>query len=88
MISRNPRTRRGNGVLDVLPPKGAASGFRTPNAPRLGQLLHYGRDSGRDSDRVAVRRHHARRRLSAPRGVYGTRAFLTPTVILFGSVLF
>jgi len=26
--------------------------------------------------------------LSAPRSVYGTRAFLTPTLILFGSVLF
>ncbi len=25
--------------------------------------------------------------LSTPRGVYGTRAFLTPTLILFGSVL-
>ena len=42
--------------------------FQDPNAPGLGQLLHYGRDGGRDPDRVVVRRHHARRRLVyAPR---------------------
>ncbi len=49
-------------------PVAACSLFRTPNAPGLGQLLHYGRDGGRDPDRVVVRRHHARRRLVyAPR---------------------
>src|SRR5271165_2549642 len=44
--------------------------FRGPNAARLGQLLNDGGDGGRDPDRVAVRRHYARR---GP--VHGARSF-------------
>ena len=58
------------------------------NVPRLGKLLHCGRVSGCNADRVAVRRHHARRRLVYASGFNATSAFLTPTLILFGGVLF
>jgi hypothetical protein len=45
-------------------------GDNTPSTPASrGKLFHCGRDSGRDIDRLAVRRHHARRGLVYAAGI-------------------
>jgi hypothetical protein len=89
VISRNPRTKAWRQCARrTIPIKERGFRFQGQNVPRLGKLLHCGRVRGCDADRLAVRRHLAWRRLSTPQGLDATHAFLTPTLILFGGVLF
>jgi hypothetical protein len=62
VISRNPRTKAWRQCArGTIPINQRGFPFQEQNVPRLGKLLHCGRVSGCNADRLAVRRHLARR---------------------------
>ena len=64
---------------------GSVSG---PDASRLGQLLHYGRDLGATLIELPFVAITLGAGQSTPREAFGASAFLTLTLINFGSALF